>query len=73
MVTKAQIDLERDRLLSRQQAANLCGLSAARLRQLAVERRGPPTFKFGGSKQSRAYYRQSDLTAWLEARLMRTA
>lgn len=72
MTTPAQpkIDLERDRLLSRRQAAVVCGTTPKHLRQLACDRTGPKSLKRGTTQQSRVLYRLSDLEQWLSSRLI---
>lgn len=62
------LTLENDRLLGTTAAASILGISNKTLRQLRCDREGPRCLKFGTSKQSRVYYRRSDLEAWAASR-----
>lgn len=63
-----RIDLERDRLLTRREAAALAGLDPKTLRVMDMERRGPRYLKLGTTKQARVVYRRSDVEAWIASR-----
>lgn len=56
-----------DRLLSRTQAARVCGLAPSTLRDMACRRAGPPFVKRGSAMQARCYYPESALREWIAA------
>jgi hypothetical protein len=57
----------RDRGLSRQQVAELTGLRAHHLANLAVLNQGPPFRKHQAGKRGRVIYLESEVLAWLRA------
>lgn len=56
-----------DRLLSRKEAARVCGLAQSTLRDMACRREGPPFVKRGSKMQGRCYYPDAALREWIAA------
>ena len=57
----------RDRGLSRQQVAELTGLTTHHLANLGVANEGPPFRKHKLGKRGRVIYLESEVLAWLRA------
>lgn len=64
----ADLRLDNDSLLSTPQAARAVGLAPKTLRAMRCDRTGPRCIKLGGKKQSRVFYRRSDLERWVRER-----
>jgi hypothetical protein len=64
-VALADLSLKDDALLSTADAARLVGLTPKTLRQLRCDRAGPRCLKLGAKRQSRTFYRRSDLERWI--------
>lgn len=60
--------LDEDSLLSTPRAARAVGLAPKTLRAMRCDRTGPRCIKLGGKKQSRVFYRRSDLELWVRER-----
>ena len=64
----ADLRLDDDPLLSTPRAARAVGLAQKTLRAMRCDRAGPRCIKLGGKKQSRVFYRRSDLERWVRER-----
>lgn len=64
----ADLRLDDDPLLSTPRAARAVGLAPKTLRAMRCDRSGPRCIKLGRRKQSRVYYRRSDLERWVRER-----
>ena len=64
---------DQDRLLTEKEVARRYPwLTVNRLRSMRCRNIGPKYFKFGTHRNSRVYYRDSDIRTWIEAHLVGT-
>jgi hypothetical protein len=63
--------LDDDPLLPTPRAARAVGLAPKTLRAMRCDRTGPRCIKLGRRKQSRVFYRRSDLERWVRERASR--